>query len=125
MKGGLGVAILLLIAVAVMLASCGGNGGDALTRYEIDADTQGVIEEVDNIFNTSIVSNDPNVFKAEYEAGFIQGRLQKDQLIPARDNAWDSAYLLDPSHSYPKQIPPSADERPWRNGPSRPTGTTR
>jgi hypothetical protein len=81
-----------------------------LTRYDIDADSQGVIEKVDNIYNTNIVSNDPNVFKAEYEAGFIQGRLQKDQIIPARDNSWDSAYLTDPSHAYPKQIPPSSDE---------------
>jgi len=78
--------------------------------YRIDADTAGVIEQVSNIYNTSIVSNDPNVFKAEYEAGFIQGRLQKDQIIPARDNTWDSAFLVDPTHSFPKQIPPSPTE---------------
>jgi hypothetical protein len=81
-----------------------------LSRYRIDADTQGVIEKVSNIYNTSIVSNDANVFKAEYEAGFIQGRLQKQQIIPARDNSWDSAYLVDPTHAYPRQIPPTADE---------------
>lgn len=101
---------LCLMALVVSMASCGGSAETGLTRFEIDADTQGVIEKVNNIYNTSIVSRDPNVYKAEYEAGFIQGRLQKDQLVPARDNAWDSAYLLDPTHAYPKQIPPSADE---------------
>jgi hypothetical protein len=50
------------------------------------------------------------VYKAEYEAGFIQGRLQKDSIIAARDNTWDLAYLTNPEHSYPKQIPPSQDE---------------
>jgi hypothetical protein len=78
--------------------------------YRLDADTAGFLEKVNNIVNTSIVSNDPNVYKAEYEAGFIQGRLQKNSIIASRDNSWDSAYLVDPSHSYPKQIPPSDDE---------------
>ncbi len=81
-----------------------------LNVYRLDDDSAGYLEKINNIDNTSIVSNDPNVYKAEYEAGFIQGRLQKDSIIAARDNSWDSAYLTDPSHSYPKQIPPSQDE---------------
>ncbi len=117
-------AVALLVIVALLATAEHGAGGAAramraaapasahagLARYRIDADTQGVIEKVDNIYNTSIVSNDGNVFKAEYEAGFIQGRLQKEQIVAARDNSWDSAYLIDPTHSYPKQIPPSANE---------------
>lgn len=104
------VAVTLAVVSMLALVSCSAGGGPKLTRYEVDADSQGVIEKVNNIYNTSIVSNDPNVFKAEYEAGFIQGRLQEDQIIAARDNSWDSAYLTNPSHDFPKQIPPSPDE---------------
>jgi hypothetical protein len=103
------LAVAILVAM-LALVGCNAGGTSNLTRYQIDADTQGVIEKVNNIYNTSIVSNDPNVFKAEYEAGFIQGKLQKEQTIASRDNWWASAYLTDPSHSYPKQIPPSKDE---------------
>ena len=99
-----------LLVVFLLLPSCVGSPLSALTPFKLDADTQGVMETVNNIVNTSIVSNDPNPYKAEYEAGFIQGRLQRDQIVAARDNSWDSAYLLNPAHSYPKQIPPSKDE---------------
>ena len=104
------IFIVASLAIMLSLVSCNTNGESNLKRYQIDADTQGVIEKVNNIFSTSIVSNDPNVYKAEYEAGFIQGKLQGDQIIATRDNGWDIAYLTDPSHSYPKQIPPSKAE---------------
>jgi hypothetical protein len=81
-----------------------------LTQFQIDPDTQGVMEKTNNIVNTCIVSNDPNVYKAEYEAGFIQGRLQREQIVAMRDNSWDSAYLLNPSHTFPTKIPPPQDE---------------
>ncbi|MBI4675627.1 MAG: hypothetical protein HY741_28620 [Chloroflexi bacterium] len=106
MKGKFFVIATLVLTLA--LVSCAAP--DKFTRYQIDSDTQGLMETVNNIVNTSIVSNDPNVYKAEYEAGFIQGKLQKDQIVAARDNSWDNAYLTDPAHSYPKQIPPTADE---------------
>jgi hypothetical protein len=108
MKGK--VFAVAMLVVVLVLASCNAGGATKLTPYQIDGDTQGVIEKVNNIYNTSIVSNDPNVYKAEYEAGFIQGKLQKDQIIAARDNSWDLAYLTDPTHSYPKQIPPSQND---------------
>jgi len=79
-------------------------------QFSFDADTLGQMEVVNNIVNTSIVSNDPNTYKAEFEAGFLQGKLQKSQIIAARDNLWDIAYLQNAAHTYPKQIPPSADE---------------
>ncbi|MCX5970469.1 MAG: arsenite methyltransferase, partial [Coprothermobacterota bacterium] len=63
-----------LLVVILLLPSCIGNPPSALTPYNLDADTQGVMEKINNIVNTSIVSNDPNPYKAEYEAGFIQGR---------------------------------------------------
>jgi hypothetical protein len=102
-----GVATALGGALLVLTAcSSGGSGGDssasatesslASQTVELDADTSGYIEEVNNIVNTSVVSNDPNVFKAEYEAGFVQGQLQKDSIPAARDNSWDGTYLTDP-----------------------------
>ena len=100
--------VMASFAMLFLLTSCTGLEGP--TTYQLDDDTQGRIEIIDSIVNTSIVSNDPNVYKAEYEAGFIQGKLQKEQIIATRDNSWDNAYLTDPSHSYPKQIPPSPDE---------------
>lgn len=102
--------IVVLLVIMLSLVSCNAGEESNLERYQIDADTVGVIEKVNNIFNTSIVSNDPNVYKAEYEAGFIQGKLQRDQIIAARDNVWDIAYLTNPSHTCPTQIPPSKDE---------------
>jgi len=104
---------ILVTVVLTMLftsISCSKAGESNLKSYRVDSDSQGVIEKVNNIYNTCIVSNHPNRYRAEYEAGFIQGRLQSDQIIAARDNGWDSAYLTDPSHSYPAQIPPTKDE---------------
>ena len=112
---------LLVLVTALVLAETGG-GAQArpaaaqapthpwLVSYRIDASAQGVMEKVDNIYNTTIVSKHRNVFRAEYEAGFIQGKLQGEQIVAARDNSWDSAYLLDPNHAYPQQIPPSPAE---------------
>ena len=93
------------------LFGCSGNSDPkGLNCFKIDPDTQGCVETVNNISNLSIVSNDANVFKAEYEAGFIQGRLHKMQMLSARDNLWDTAYLTDPSHTFPKDSSPSTAE---------------
>jgi hypothetical protein len=99
-----------LLVVFLLLPSCVGGSASGFTRCQLDPDTQGVMETINNIVNTCIVSNDPNPYKAEYEAGFIQGKLQREQIVAMRDNSWDSAYLLNPAHSYPQQIPPSKNE---------------
>ncbi len=112
------IAVLLALALTAGMLTSAGCGGKKEAQpnegikasYRLDDDSQGCLEEVNNIVNTSVVSNDPNTYKAEHEAGFIQGELQSDSIIAFRDNCWDSAYLLDPSHSYPKQIPPTKDE---------------
>ncbi len=101
--------LLAILLGTLFLASCTADE-PRFTRYQLDGNSQGVIEKVNNIYNTVVVSNDPNIYKAEYEAGFIQGRLQKEQIIPMRDNTWDGGYLMSPTHNYPKQIPPSASE---------------
>jgi hypothetical protein len=78
-----------------------------LKRYTLDANTSGVIKTINNIVNMTVVSKDANALKAEYRAGFIQGKLQGKTILSARDNSWDSAYLLDPSHTFPKQHSPT------------------
>lgn len=115
------VAAVLGCAV-FSLAGCGSGGsGSGVAEsapasvqpsrtVQLDADTSGYIEEVANIVNTSVVSNDPNVFKAEYEAGFVQGQLQQDSIPAARDNNWDGTYLTDPTHSFPTALPVPAEE---------------
>jgi hypothetical protein len=75
-----------------------------LTTYMLDADASGVIHKINNIVNMTVYSRDVNDLKAEYRAGFIQGRLQGKTILSARDNSWDHVYLLDPSH--PFSVPP-------------------
>ena len=106
--------IFLLVSVSFFPAGCdngGGSGNDTpMKTYSLSPDAQGAMELVDNIYNMTIVSKDDNVLKAEYNAGFIQGKLQGGLIVSTRDNFWDIAYLTDPSHSFPKQIQPTADE---------------
>jgi hypothetical protein len=100
-----------LICMA-MLFSCSGDQAPASTKtsFFLDANASGVIEKIHNIVNMSIVSRDANDLKAEYKAGYIQGKLQGNTILSARDNMWDLSYLLDPSHSFPKQHGPTQDE---------------
>jgi len=81
-----------------------------LTTYALDANASGVIQTINNIVNLTVVSRDANDLKAEYGAGFVQGKLQGKTIISARDNGWDNAYLIDPSHSFPKQHGPTQAE---------------
>lgn len=80
------------------------------TTFTLDANTSGVINTINNIANLTVVSWDSNALKAEYRAGFIQGKLQGETIISARDNSWDNAYLLDPYHTFPKQHGPTQAE---------------
>jgi hypothetical protein len=81
-----------------------------LTTYTLDANASGVIQTINNIVNLTVVSRDANDLKAEYKAGFIQGKLQGKSIISARDNGWDNAYLTNPSHDFPKQHGPTQAE---------------
>ena len=81
-----------------------------LTTYTLDTNAAGTIETIHNIVNLTVVSKDANDLKAEYRAGFIQGKLQGKTIVSARDNDWDAAYLLDPIHTFPKQHGPTETE---------------
>lgn len=98
-----------LCVLAVLLSACS-DGSPGRTVYTLDANASGVIETIANIGNMTVVSRDANDLKAEYRAGFVQGKLQGRTINSARDNAWDLAYLLDPSHSFPKQQGPTPAE---------------
>jgi hypothetical protein len=96
----------------LLLAACSGSEGTTSNRtiYTLDANASGVIETSNNILNLTVASKDANDLKAEYRAGFIQGKLQGKTILSARDNNWDNAYLTDPSHSFPKQLGPTQAE---------------
>lgn len=105
------------VLIICLLSACSGNTSSDnysyfsnRTVYSLDATTSGVIETVNNIVNLTIVSKDSNDLKAEYQAGFVQGKLQGKTIASARDNLWDLAYLLDPSHTFPKQHGPTQAE---------------
>ena len=44
--------------------------------YAIDAQASGIVETLNNISNLTVVSKDANDLRAEYRAGFVQGKLQ-------------------------------------------------
>jgi len=115
------IVILLLFAVLIPTTArsqkftpgrsylAPGRSPDFIT-YKLDANASGVTQTINNIVNLTVVSRDSNDLKAEYRAGFIQGKLQGKSIIAARDNAWDNAYLTNPSHTFPKQHGPSEAE---------------
>jgi uncharacterized lipoprotein YmbA len=103
---------MLCLLAAFVLSACSGNSAPVSNRtvFTLDANASGVIETINNIVNMTVVSKDANDLKAEYRAGFVQGKLQGKTIQSARDNNWDNAYLTDPSHSFPKQHGPTQSE---------------
>lgn len=103
-----------LVVLSVVLAGCPDDGYPPFACppacYSLDKDASGVLEKVNKISNLTVVSRDDNDLRAEYRAGFVQGKLQGHTILSVRDNNWDSCYLLDPSHTFPKQPRPSQEE---------------
>jgi len=102
---------MVYLSAILLLAACSSDGGSSNRKiYNLDANASGVIETVNNIANLTVVSRDDNDLKAEYRAGFVQGKLQATAILSARDNSWDNAYLTDPNHTFPGQIGPTQAE---------------
>jgi hypothetical protein len=78
--------------------------------YKLDDNAIGAINTVENAVFMTVVSKDANNLKAEYRAGFVQGKLQGATIVSARDNTWDNAYLTDPEHCFPRQSGPAREE---------------
>jgi hypothetical protein len=109
---GLAKRLVTLLPI-LLFAACSGSGdGGSSNRktFSLDANASGVMETTSNIVNLTVVSRDANDLKAEYRAGFIQGKLQGSTILSARDNSWDNAYLTNPSHTFPKQHGPTQSE---------------
>jgi len=102
---------MVYLSAILLLAACSGNDSSSSRRsYTLDGNASGMIETVNNIANLTVVSRDDNDLKAEYRAGFVQGKLQGKTILSARDNSWDNAYLTDPNHTFPGQIGPTPAE---------------
>jgi hypothetical protein len=102
---------LVLVFSSSDFAVAGKTGARGCPRnYSLDKNASGVLRITNNIVNLTVVSRDVNDLKAEYRAGFVQGRLQDSTIVSARDNSWDHAYLLDPTRSFPSQPGPAAEE---------------
>jgi hypothetical protein len=104
--------MILWLPTAFLLLACSGDTAPVANRtvFTLDANASGVIETVNNIVNMTVASTDSNDLKAEYRAGFVQGKLQGKTILSARDNNWDNAYLTDPSHTFPQQHGPTLAE---------------
>ncbi len=61
--------------------------------YGLDADAMGMMEFYGNFYNLSVTSTDPNPFRAEYRAGWLQGRLSGELIVAARDNVIEGAAM--------------------------------
>ena len=107
-------SFIAALSLAALCSGCSDSDSappkESIRVFVLDSNSSGCLEKLDNLLNLSVVSTDDNTLQAEYKAGFVYGHLLKDQIIFARDNAWDSAYIADPSHSFPKQIPPLEEE---------------
>lgn len=115
------VPIIALLGSLLLLAGCapvtrppaadappGPPANLPLTVFRLDDQAAGYYERVDHIDNLGVAVTDPNPLRAEYKAGFIQGKLQQSMLANTRDNQWDSTALLANSPDY--TIPPSATQ---------------
>lgn len=80
-----------------------------IQTYRLNEDSVGYAEKIDNCWNYSIYTMSHTVAELnEYTAGYIQGKLQGQEMIKAsRNNTWKNLYLCDTSHTYPRSIPPS------------------
>lgn len=80
-----------------------------IQTYRLNENSVGYAEKIDNCWNYSIYAMSHTVAELnEYTAGYIQGKLQGQEMIKAsRNNTWKNLYLCDTSHTYPHSIPPS------------------
>ena len=57
----------------------------------LDDRAGGMLEFYGNFYNLSVASHDPNPYRAEYRAGWVQGKLSRGLVPAARDNTLEGA----------------------------------
>ncbi|MEE9913828.1 MAG: hypothetical protein K4571_19130 [Deltaproteobacteria bacterium] len=104
--------LYLFVILLTALSACSQDAAPPAnwTSYSLDANAAGINERINNISNLTIVSKDASDLRAEYRAGFIQGKIQGRTILSTRDNFWNINYLLDPDHGFPRQPAPNRAE---------------
>ena len=72
------------------------TGKEVINEYVLDDYSKGYSQVIDNCWNYSIFAQNPDVdiFTNEFNAGFVQAKIQgKKSIKAARDNQWRN--LLD------------------------------
>jgi len=89
---------LAAVLALLVVAGCGGDGSSGTATVAASpfpstppvqfssGGASGIAETLNNIANLTVVSSDPEVLRAEYQAGFVQGHLQGRTVASARDN---------------------------------------
>ncbi len=82
-------------------------------EYVLNPYTRGFSQCVDNNWNYAIYAQDPNVsiYQNEYNAGYVQGKIQTSKVIKAtRNNTWRWYVLDEGPGANSTQIPPNGTE---------------
>ena len=82
-------------------------------EYVLNPYTRGFSQCVDNNWNYAIYAQDPNVsiYQNEYNAGYVQGKIQTNKVIKAtRNNTWRWYVLDEGPGANSTQIPPNGTE---------------
>ena len=69
-----------------------------IKEFVLNEFCKGYSEVIDNCWNYSIFAQDPNIsiFENEYNAGFIQAKIQgKVSIIASRNNCWKNMLICD------------------------------
>lgn len=69
-----------------------------IKEYILNEFSKGYSEVIDNCWNYSIFAQDPNIsiFENEYNAGFIQSKIQGNtSIVAARNNCWKNMLICD------------------------------
>ncbi len=83
------------------------------SEYVLDQYTRGFAQCIDNNWNYAVYAQNPNVsiFQNEYNAGYVQGKVQTNKVILAtRNNTWKWYVLDEGPGANSTQIPPNGLE---------------
>jgi len=96
-----GCLVVCAVLALLCVAGCGESDPAEAARTPalwtrtcaLDPAARGMMEFYGNFANLSVSSTDPNLFRAEYRAGWLQGHLSRDLVLAARDNVIEGAVM--------------------------------